>query len=118
MKTHELKTVLEVFEKKVLEIGETKLISNRNLQIYEQRLAQNANIVNEQGKLIQFYRNSLESLRAQTTSSNDPVIATQIDNVYQTGEAAFEKLKDVIAPPVFPHVLTQPERQGVSPKNL
>jgi hypothetical protein len=100
MKSHELKTVMEVFEKKVLEVGETKLISNRNLQEYELHMAKNAAIVMEQGRLIQYYRNAFEAM-IKEPGINAEVMLVQIKNISEQGEAMFEKLKNVIAPPVF-----------------
>lgn len=71
------------------------------MDAWQERFAQNANIVNEQGRLIQFYRDRIDAMVEGAKTSDASWMENEMRRLQKDGEARFEELKDILAPPVF-----------------
>ena len=71
------------------------------IDAWQERFAQNANIVNEQGELIQFYRDRIDAMVEGAKTSDASWMENEMRRLQKDGEARFEELKNILAPPVF-----------------
>lgn len=71
------------------------------ISAWQERFAQNTRIANEQGRLIQFYRDRFNAMVEGAKTSDASWMENEIRKLQKEGEAMVIKLQNIIAPPVF-----------------